>query len=267
MNELKIFENTEFGQVRTIEENGNVLFCGKDVANALGYSNVRDAMNRHCKSQGVVKHDTLTSGGTQKIIFISEGNLYRLITHSKLPSAEKFEKWVFEEVLPSIRKHGVYATAETAEKFINDPDFMIKTFEALKAEREERKRLETEVAQKNQIIGELQPKANYLDMILNNKGLVTITQIAKDYGMSGKAMNDLLHTYEVQYKESGQWLLYKKYHNKGYTHSKTIDIEHKDGTKFVKMNTKWTQKGRLFIYDLLKNHGILPVIEREEKTA
>lgn len=266
-NRLKIFENKDFGQVRAIEIDGKIMFCGKDVAKALGYSNACDAMNRHCKSQGVVKHDTLTNGGTQKITFISEGNLYRLITHSKLPSAEKFEAWVFEEVLPSIRQHGLYATEETTEKILNNPDFLIKALETLKSEKEKRQQLETEIVQKNQIIGELQSKANYADTILNNKSLVTITQIAKDYGMSGKAMNDLLHTYEVHYKESGQWLLYKKYHNKGYTHSKTIDIEHKDGTKFVKMNTKWTQKGRLFIYELLKKGGILPVIEQQEKTA
>ena len=122
--------------------------------------------------------------------------------------------------------------------------------------------LETTTAQQNQIIGELKPKANYVDAILNNKGLVTITQISKDYGMSGQAMNDLLHEHKVQFKQSGQWLLYEPHQAKGYTHSNTIPIEHKDGTKDVTMQTKWTQKGRLFIYDLLKSNGILPVIER-----
>ena len=122
--------------------------------------------------------------------------------------------------------------------------------------------LETENAQQKQIIGELQPKATYLDTILNNPGLVTITQIAKDYGMSGKAMNKLLHDLGVQYKQSGQWLLYSKYHNSGYTHSHTVQITHSDGSKSVKMETKWTQKGRLFLYDLLKENGYIPIVEQ-----
>jgi len=115
----------------------------------------------------------------------------------------------------------------------------------------------------NQRIGELQSKASYVDIILRNKGLVTITQIAKDYGMSGKKMNDFLHDYGIQYKQSGQWLLYRDYHDKGYTHSFTVNITRKDGTPDVRMETKWTQKGRLFIYELLKGVGILPVIEQK----
>lgn len=110
---------------------------------------------------------------------------------------------------------------------------------------------------------ELKPKADYTDLILKNKGLVTISQIAKDYGMSGTALNDTLNEFGVQYKQSGQWLLYAKHHDKGYTHSQTIDIKRSDGTPDIKMNTKWTQKGRLFIYDLLKHEDILPIIERE----
>ena len=127
--------------------------------------------------------------------------------------------------------------------------------------------LETEVKVRNQLIGELKPKADYVDTILKNKGLVTITQIAKDYGISGKAMNELLHTLKVQYKQNQQWLLYRKYQGMGYTHSETVDIKHKDGTPDVRMNTKWTQKGRLFLYELLKSNDFLPVIEQSQKTA
>ncbi|MFL8798919.1 MULTISPECIES: phage regulatory protein/antirepressor Ant [unclassified Clostridioides] len=116
---------------------------------------------------------------------------------------------------------------------------------------------------KDQVIKELKPKADYTDMILKNKGLVTITQIAKDYGMSGKEMNKILHERGIQYKQSGQWLLYKQYQGKGYTHSETIDITRSDGMTDVKMTTKWTQKGRLFLYDLLKVNNILPDIEKE----
>jgi anti-repressor protein len=123
--------------------------------------------------------------------------------------------------------------------------------------------LTLQLSMKDQIIKELKPKADYTDSILKNKGLVTITQIAKDYGMSGQEMNELLHDLGVQYKQSGQWLLYLKYHDKGYTHSETIDITRSDGRPDVKMNTKWTQKGRLFIYTLLRKHDILPLIEQE----
>lgn len=123
--------------------------------------------------------------------------------------------------------------------------------------------LESESIQQKQIIGELKPKADYVDAILNNKGLVTITQIAKDYGASGQAMNQKLHELGVQYEQSGQWLLYAKHHSCGYTHSETVQITHSDGRLDVKMNTKWTQKGRLFLYNLLKSNGVLPVIERK----
>ncbi|MCM4098642.1 phage antirepressor KilAC domain-containing protein [Clostridioides difficile] len=123
-------------------------------------------------------------------------------------------------------------------------------------------KLQLEGKMKDQVIKELKPKADYTDMILKNKGLVTITQIAKDYGMSGKEMNKILHERGIQYKQSGQWLLYKQYQGKGYTHSETIDITRSDGMTDVKMTTKWTQKGRLFLYDLLKVNNILPDIEK-----
>ena len=134
----------------------------------------------------------------------------------------------------------------------------------LVAAEEEKERLQLENKQQEQIIGELKPKADYTDVILKSKSLVTITQIAKDYGMSGQEMNSLLHELKVQYKLSDQWLLYSKYHNEGYTHSETIPIKHKSGRLEPKMNTKWTQKGRLFLYELLKENGVLPVIERED---
>lgn len=123
--------------------------------------------------------------------------------------------------------------------------------------------LEIEVKAKDQMIGELKPKADYTSLILDNKGLVTITQIAKDYGMSGQALNELLHKLGIQYKQSEQWLLYAKYHSMGYTHSKTVNITHSDGTPDIRMNTKWTQKGRLFLYELLKQNGYLPIIEQK----
>lgn len=147
------------------------------------------------------------------------------------------------------------------EKDFNSPEKIMAR--ALKIAEGKLNILQLENSQQKQIIGELQPKADYLDTILQNKGLVTITAIAKDYGMSGEKLNEKLHELGVQYNQSKQWFLYSKYHNQGYTHSETIDLTHKDGTKFVKMNTKWTQKGRLFLYELLKKHEILPMIEQE----
>lgn len=142
----------------------------------------------------------------------------------------------------------------------NTPEMVMSR--ALKMAENTISKLTITVAVKDQIIGELQPKADYTDRILQNKGLVGISQIAKDYGMSGQALNAQLHDLKVQYKQGNQWLLYSKYQACGYTHSKTIDIKHTDGRKDVVMETKWTQKGRLFIYELLKNNSILPVIER-----
>lgn len=127
---------------------------------------------------------------------------------------------------------------------------------------EEKEKLELENNMNKQKIAEYEPKASYLDTILNNKSLVTVGQIAKDYGMSAQALNKLLHDLKVQYKQSGQWLLYSNIQDKGYTHSSTTEIEHKDGSTSVRMNTKWTQKGRLFIYELLKDNDILPTIEQ-----
>lgn len=143
---------------------------------------------------------------------------------------------------------------------IEDP---IERAKAWIKEQQEKQILLLESKKKDQIIGELKPKADYTDRILKNKGLVTITQIAKDYGMSGQAMNAILKDLRVQYKQSGQWLLYREHQSRGYTHSETIDIVRSDGRSDITMNTKWTQKGRLFLYDLLKEHGILPIIEQE----
>lgn len=273
MKDLEIFKNEEFGEIQIIEENGKFEFEATGTAKMLGYTNPHDAIQRHCKRDGVVKHEVGVQTGLKKdgtpIIqmveknFIDEGNLYRLITHSKLPSAEKFESWVFDEVLPSIRKTGGYIAGE---EDMTEDELVLKAMQVMqnKLAKLEKKteKLETENRAQFQLIGELKPKADYTDRILHNKALVTMTAIAKDYGMSSQKMNDKLHELGVQYKQSGQWFLYEKYHDNGYTHSETIDLTHKDGTEFVKMNTKWTQKGRLFLYNLLKDNGIVPIIEQ-----
>lgn len=151
------------------------------------------------------------------------------------------------------------------EKEWNSPDKIMAR--ALKIASQEINMLRLENTQKEQIIGELKPKADYLDSILQSKSLVTVTQIAKDYGMSGKKFNSILHGLKIQYKQSGQWLLYSEHQAKGYTSSETINISRTDGRTDTKMNTKWTQKGRLFLYEELKKKGILPLIEKEELFA
>lgn len=259
-NKFEIFNSAEFGSVRTLETNeGKVLFCGKDVANALDYRDTAYAISTHCKGVGEIP--TPTAGGIQMMKFITEGDLYRLIAHSKLPTAERFEGWVFDEVLPTIRKHGAYMTDITLEKALTSPDFLIQLAIQLKSEKEQRIQLETVLAVQEQRISELKPKADYTDRILSSRGLVTITQIAKDYGMSGSEMNKKLHELGVQYKQSSQWLLYVKYQGRGYTHSETVEIVYPDGTSGIRMNTKWTQKGRLFLYNLLRENGVIPCIE------
>ena len=160
-----------------------------------------------------------------------------------------------------------FINCEKKLKEINQPKLPTTYKEALLqlvAAEEEKERLQLANKQQEQIIGELKPKADYTDVILKSKSLVTTTQIAKDYGMSGRDFNKKLHELKVQYKQNEQWLLYSKYHDKGYTHSETIAITRSNGIKDTKMNTKWTQKGRLFLYDLLKENGILPMIEMED---
>lgn len=260
MNELQIFNSEEFGQVRTVEINGKPYFVANDVAKALGYVETAKAIRTHCK--GVSEMDIPSKGGVQCMKIIPEGDIYRLIVRSKLPSAEKFEKWVFDEVIPSIHQYGAYMTEQTIEKALASPDFLIQLATKLKDEQTRRKEAETEIRVKDQIIGELKPKADYYDEILKNPGLVTITQIAKDYGMSGKKMNRILHELGIQYKQSEQWLLYSDYHCLGYTQSEVTDIIRSDGTPDVKLLTKWTMKGRLFLYNKLKEKGIIPVIEQ-----
>ena len=189
---------------------------------------------------------------------INESGLYSLILSSKLPKAKEFKRWVTSDVLPSIRRHGLYATDE----LIANPDIAIAAFQALKEEREKSRQLMDTVAVQNQQIAELQPKASYYDVVLNCKDLLSITEIAKDYGKSAKWLNNYLHDNKVQFKQGDIWLLYSKHAEKGYTNTKTQSFNGNDGRVHTKVHTYWTQKGRLFIYDLLKSNGIVPMIER-----
>ena len=260
MNEIKIFDNPEFGKVRTMEINGEPYFVGKDVAEILGYERpakaILDRVDNEDKDEVPIK-DSI--GRMQNTAIINESGLYSLILSSKLPKAKEFKRWVTSEVLPSIRKHGAYAVDE----LLNDPEFAIKTFTALKEERAKNRQLTDTVAIQNQQIAELQPKASYYDVVLNCKDVISISKISKDYGKSAQWLNEYLHKKKVQFKQGDIWLLYEKYADKGYTHSRTHIINGKGGKPEPKMHTYWTQKGRLFIYDLLKSDGIVPLIERE----
>ena len=267
---VMVFENSMFGNVRVIEENGKTLFCGSDVAKALGYSNPNKAINDHCRA--ITKRSTPISGKIQDINFIPEGDVYRLIAHSKLPTAERFESWVFDEVIPSIRKHGAYLTPETLGKAIADPQWSIALLTALKEEREKVSSLQEENAAQKQQLAEAAPKVRYCDVVLRSKGTVSISKIAKDYGMSAQEMNQTLADLGVHYRQGSCWLLYQRYARSGYTQSHTtVAPDGKRGnhkTMRATLSTNWTQKGRLFLYEMLKSKlNLVPLIERDETAA
>lgn len=257
MNEIFNFHGQD---VRTLTIDNEPWFVGKDVADILGYSNSKDALNKHVDldDKQIIQRSQIATLDipNRGLTIINESGLYSLILSSKLPRAKEFKRWVTSEVLPTIRKHGMYAV----DDLLDNPDMAIAAFQRLKEERRLRLQAQEEVAQKNQMIQELQPKATYYDLILQSESLVAISVIAKDYGMSAKKLNNLLHELKVQFKQGSTWLLYQKYADKGYTQSKTHTID----AERSRMHTYWTQKGRLFIYDLLKNKkGILPKIEQE----
>lgn len=259
-NELKVFENEEFGKVRMVTIDNKPYFCAKDVAVSLGYINPRKAIKDHCRyvTFCYVPHPQ-NQNKQIKMSFIPEGDIYRLIIRSKLSSAERFERWVFDEVLPSIRKHGTYMTDMTIEKLADNPDLLIELCNRLKAERQKNEELEKENTIQKQQIAEYEPKASYYDLVLQTTNAIPITVIAKDYGMSARELNSILHDEKVQYKLDNVWVLYKEYQKYGYTKTKTFV---KDDKSHIHMY--WTQKGRLFIYNTLKQLDIYPLIERGE---
>lgn len=179
MEEMQVFRNEQFGEVRTIEENGKPLFCGTDVARALGYARPNDAISAHCRC--TVKRRIPHPQSPDKeieISFIPEGDVYRLIVRSKLPSAEKFERWVFDEVLPTIRKHGAYLTPETLEAALLNPDYLIKLATALKEETEKRKALEAREK-------ENAPKVLFADSVGTSESTILVGDLAKIIRQNG----------------------------------------------------------------------------------
>lgn len=236
--------NFEKNEVRTFLVNDEPYFVGKDVASVLGYSNTPKAIRDHVDEEDKTQNESFTVNGTA-LMLINESGLYSLILKSKLPNARKFKRWVTSEVLPTIRKTGSYT---------NVPQSFAQAL-----------RLAADLEEKNQLleqqISEYEPKISYLDMILSSTDTVATSQIAADYGMSAIALNKLLNELGVQHKVSGQWILYRKHMNQGYTKSHTSEIPKADGGVKVVMNTKWTQKGRVFIYNLLTAEGYYPQMD------
>jgi len=265
-NNIQIFNNEELGTIRIMGTPDAPLFCLGDVCKMLGLKSwhVKERLGDNIVSTEVIS-DSL---GRQRVVnFITEDGLYDVILDSRKPEAKRFRKWVTSEVLPTIRKHGAYMTKDTLERAIAEPDFLIQLATTLKEEKAKRLEAEQQCEAQKQIIGEMEKKVSYLDLILSSTSTMTITQIAQDYGMSGQRMNKLLHGLRIQYKVGEQWILYAEYKDKCYVSSETIHFITSEGVPCTTLNTKWTQKGRLFLYDILKKEGILPKMEWAKKAA
>lgn len=253
MNNLMIFENKG---VEVFEFKGQVLFNPKHVGECLDIKDttVRDALSKmNDKKKIIITNSDVVSTDFRKLnnrgeAFITESGVYDLIFRSKKIEALRFKDWITDEVLPNIRKTGGYITTTDD---MSDEDILAKALQIANAKIEER----------NKQIKELKPKAEYTEMVLQSNNTFTIRQIANDYGMSAQEFNKLLNKFEIQYKQSGQWLLYKPYKDKGYACSETTIISNGVGRVRTSMHTKWTQKGRKFLYDFLKCKGIVPTIE------
>lgn len=258
-NELINFHHEMFGDIRAIERDGEPWFVGKDVAVALGYSNASKAVMVHVdeedKQKVMLKADSQNGNVVTATTLINESGLYSLVLSSKLPQAKVFKHWVTAEVLPSIRRHGAYATAPTIEKIIASPEFGIALLKNLQQEQLMRREAEERVRR-------LKPLADYTALILACPETVSVSQVAQDYGMSAVAFNRILNRAGIQYSVGGQWVLYAAYKDRGLVQSYTFNYRHNDGTDGCRMYTRWTQRGRLFLYDILKKIGIIPMIEK-----
>lgn len=254
MNEIFNFQGQ---QVRTVTISGEPYFVGKDVADVLGYNDTNQAVRKHVDDEDKLTRQFDGSGQKRNMTIINESGLYALILGSKLPQAKEFKRWVTSEVLPTIRKHGAYLTDSKIEEVLLSPDTIINLATQLKNERAEKEQLKIELE-------EARKQTSYLDLILQTKDQLTTTQIAQDYGMSASKFNQLLKDLRIQRKVNSQWVLYKQYLGKGYIASRTFDYIGRDDRCHSKITTVWTQLGRKFLYDVLKEReGILPLVEQE----
>ena len=242
MNQIKIFQNQEFGAIRTISnEQGDVLFCANDVCNALGYDQPRKAVKRHVCEEDGTKHTILTNGGKQLATFINESGLYALILSSKLESAKRFKHWVTSEVLPSIRKQGGYMVARPDE---TDEEVLARALEIMQAS----------LMRRDEEIARLKPRADYADSVLDSVTCITTTQLAKELGMTAQELNRLLCEMHIQYWQSGQYMLYAEYARLGLAKSRTHKRTFKHGIVSTDTYLVWTERGRNFIHQLLNQH-------------
>ena len=240
MNEITIFQNQEFGAIRTMNnEQGEPMFCGKDVALALGYKKPLDAIAQHVESEDSVKHGLLDKRGcNQKTIFINESGLYALILSSKLEGARRFKHWVTSEVLPSVRKQGGYMIARQDE---SDEVIMARALQIMQATLQRR----------DEQIAKLQPRADYADHVLDSISCFTVTQIGKELNMTGHDLNVLLCQMGIQYVQSGQYLLYADYARQGLAKNRNFEYHTQDGELRTRTYLVWTERGRDFIHRLL----------------
>lgn len=249
MNNIQIFKY-ENNDVRTVEMNGEPWFVLKDVCAVLGIGNSRMVVDRLDEDEkGVSRIDT--PGGLQNVSIINESGLYNVILRSDKPEAKPFRKWVTSEVLPSIRKHGAYMTPQKIEEALLNPDTIISLAQQLKEEQAK--------------TAKLAPAAEYAQNFLLASGGRLVSSIAKDYGMSAKRLNRLLHALGIQYRQGGQWLLYQKYTGKGYTETRVNLIPHNDGKTHQHPETLWTARGCAFLAKQLAKSGIFPTKQSEAK--
>ena len=242
MNEFKIFKNVEFGAIRTMSnEQGEPMFCAKDVCDALGYNNSRDTLRKHVERGDVAKCDTPTTSGRQIMTFINESGLYALIFSSKLESAKRFKHWVTSEVLPSIRKNGGYMIARPDE---SDEIILARALQIMQAT----------LARRDEQIAKLQPRADYADHVLDSISCFTVTQIGKELGMTGHDLNVLLCQMGIQYVQSGQYLLYANYARQGLAQNRNFEYHSSEGELKTRTYLVWTERGREFIHRLLNQN-------------
>ena len=269
-NKIKVFENAEFGSVRTVTINGEPWFVASDVCKALEINNVSMAISRLDDDEK--NTISLTEGipGNPNKTIVNEPGLYSLVLSSRKPEAKAFKRWITHEVIPDIRQYGMYATSDFLDKALGNPDNWIRMLTEYSAVKKENETLKLETVEQKAVIKSqnnqitlMKPKATYYDLVLQTKNAVNITTIAKDYGLSAVTLNKKLHDYGVQYKQGGTWLLYQQYADMGYTKTRTGVYTNKAGEEYASVHTQWTQKGRMFIYEILKEHGILPKMEEE----
>jgi prophage antirepressor len=260
---FQIFSKENLGSVRTILVDNEVWVCAKDVCDILEIKNVTQAVQRLDEDE----RSMFNIGRQGNTNFINESGLYALIVRSDKKEAKPFRKWITSEVIPAIRKTGMYMTDDVWNSIMNEPEKIGELLINYGKVRQENENLKFANKVQEQQIIELQPKALYYDLILQCKDLLSTTMIAKDYGMAAKGFNKMLHEFGIQYNQSGVWFLYQKYAIYGYTQTKTNAFVRSNGTPDGKPHMYWTQKGRIFLYNFLKDKGVLPIIEQEEMGA